>query len=137
MGKVTLKARRVDGREGFLLFFNARGIDRFLFCNYGAAGNKFSAIQKRGDLKGCAFKGGMNTQGPIENDRWYDVSLIVTKDKAEMYKDGKKVAEARVEYLPSYFATAGYDRRNKAVVIKATNYHAAPVRVKIQLEGAN
>ena len=40
-GRVTLKARRVGGSEGFLMFFNASGPDRFLFCNYGAAGNTF------------------------------------------------------------------------------------------------
>ena len=44
-GRVTLKARRVGGNEGFLMFFNASGPDRFMFCNYGAAGNQFSAIQ--------------------------------------------------------------------------------------------
>ena len=136
VGKVTLKARRVDGSEGFLMFFNASGIKRFLFCNYGAAGNKFSAIQHRGVPAGCAFKGGMSTRGRMEDDRWYDISLVVAKNKAEMYLDGKKVADAKVEYLPSFFATGGYDRRNKAVVIKATNYHAAPVRTTIQLEGA-
>jgi alpha-N-arabinofuranosidase len=137
VGKVTLKARRTGGTEGFLMFFNAQGVDRFLFCNYGAAGNAFSAIQERGVPEGCAFKGGRNTRGPIENDRWYDISLIVTKETAEMYLDGKKVSDARLEYLPSFFATAGYDRRNKTVVIKATNYHATPVRVDIQLEGAS
>ena len=137
VGKVTLKAQRTGGTEGFLMFFNAHGIDRFLFCNYGAAGNAFSAIQERGAPEGCAFKGGRNTQGPIKNDRWYDISLIVTKNKAEMYLDGKKVSDAQVEYLPSFFATAGYDHRNKTVVIKATNYHATPVRAEIQLKGAS
>ena len=99
-GRVTLKARRVGGNEGFLMFFNASSIDRFLFCNYGAAGNSFSAIQDRGVPEGCAFKGGRSTPGKIEDDRWYDISLIVTRDKAEMFLDGKQVSNARMEFLP-------------------------------------
>jgi len=134
-GRVTLKARRVGGNEGFLLFFNASNIDRFLFCNYGAAGNSFSAIQDRGVPEGCAFKGGRTTPGKIENERWYDLSLTVTRDRAEMFLDGKSASDARMEFLPSFFATAGYDRKDKRVVLKATNYHQQPMRAGIQLDG--
>lgn len=136
-GRVTLKARRVAGTEGFLMFFNASGIDRFLFCNYGAAGNQFSAIQDRGEPEGVAFHGGQSTLEPIKKERWYEISLRLTRDKAEMYLDGKRVSDAQAEYLPSLFATAGYDRKQKSVVIKATNYHAHPVTAEIHLDGAS
>ena len=135
-GRVTLKARRVDGNEGFLLFFNASSIDRFLFCNYGAAGNSFSAIQDRGVPEDCAFKGGRSTPGKIETDRWYDLSLVVTKDRAEMTLDGQIVSEARVVDLPAFFATAGYHKNSKSVVLRATNYQKRPVQARISLDGA-
>ena len=135
-GRVTLKARRVDGAEGFLMFFAAAGPERFLFCNYGAAGNTFSAIQDRGIPEGCALQGGMSTPGAIEDDRWYEIGLTVRRNKAEMYLDGKKIADATMQYLPAFFATAGYDFKDKTVVVKATNYHAKPVRAAIQLKGA-
>jgi alpha-L-arabinofuranosidase len=136
VGRVTVKARRVAGNEGFLMFFNAKNIDRFLFCNYGAAGNTFHAIQDRGWPDGCAFQGGMHTQGKIETDRWYEISLTLTRNKAEMFLDGKKVSDASAQYLPGFFATAGYDKQNKTVVVKATNYSAQAVQTEIQLDGA-
>lgn len=136
IGRVTLKARRVGGAEGFLMFFNASGIDRFLFCNYGAAGNSFSAIQDRGAPEGCSFRGGSTTRGKIENERWYDISLVVGRDRAEMYLNDKRVSNARVQYLPSFFAVSGYDREDKMVVLKATNYNAKPVQADIELDGA-
>jgi len=135
-GRVTLKARRTGGREGFLMFFNARDIDRFLFCNYGAAGNGFHAIQDRGSPEGCAFLGGRSTQGRIEDGRWYEISLVVGRDRAEMFLDGAKVSDARMEHLPSFFATAGYRRGEKTVVLRATNYHPQPLRAAIRIEGA-
>jgi alpha-L-arabinofuranosidase len=135
-GRVTLKARRVGGNEGFLMFFNAANRDRFLFCNYGAAGNTFSAIQDRGAPEGCAFKGGRSTPGRIENDRWYDLSLVVTKDKAQMTLDGKTLSDCSVMDLPAFFATAGYNKKTRSVVLRATNYDKKPVRATLALDGA-
>jgi hypothetical protein len=109
-GRVTLKARRADGNEGFLIYFNASGIDRFLFCNYGAAGNNFSAIQERGAPEGCTFQGGRSMPGPIDKGRWYEISLVVGRDKAEMFLDGKlrfaEVARTRLQ-LPRRRHRAG------------------------------
>jgi len=136
-GRVTLKARRVGGNEGFLLFFNASNIDRFLFCNFGAAGNTFHAIQDRGSPEGTAFRGGQHTQGKIDNERWYDITLTVARDRAEVALDGKKVSDASVQYLPSFFATAGYERDEKSIVVKATNYQKEPVRAEVSLQGVN
>ena len=136
MGKVTLKARRTGGSEGFLMFFDAEGIDRFLFCNYGAAGNSFHAIQPRGNPEGCSFRTVKSTRGAIENERWYDISLIVDRNKASMYLDGKEVSRASARHLTSLFTLAGYDRDDKSVVIKASNYYATPVQAEIQLKGA-
>ena len=134
-GKVTVKARRVGGREGFLMFFNADGPERNLFCNFGAAGNVFSAIQ--GSTSPDIFvDGGGDLQGPIENERWYDVSLIVTKNKAEVYLGDKRVSDRGAQILPSFFATAGYHRQDKMVVLKATNYETKPMKAEIQLDGA-
>ena len=136
-GKVSVKARRTGGNEGFLLFFNAGGIDNFMFANAGAAGNRFTAIQDRGDRPGGFYQGGLSTPGPIENGRWYDVSLVVGRDKAELFLDGKKVAEAGIENPPAFFANAGYDRNSRSVVVKATNYNKWPVNTEIRLDGVS
>lgn len=135
-GRVAVKARRIAGAEGFLLFFNASGPDRFLFCNYGAAGNTFSAIQDRGAPEGCAFRGGRSTRGSVENERWYDLSLEVGNNQARMFLDGKEVSSGSVVHLPSFFANAGYDRKKKTVILKATNYYNHPLQAQVQLDGA-
>ncbi|MBW8014992.1 MAG: hypothetical protein FVQ82_02320 [Planctomycetes bacterium] len=136
-GKVTVKARRTDGREGFLLFFNTVDINRFLFCNYGAAGNKFSAIQARGNPEGCSFRSG-STKNTIEDNRWYDLTLVLEKNKAKMYLDDKVVSDAGGDYLPSFFTSAGYGRQGKSqyVVLKATNYYPHAVTANVKLDGA-
>jgi hypothetical protein len=116
------------------MFFHAAGPERFMFCNYGAAGNQFSAIQGT-PADGIATTGGGDLQGPIDDKRWYDISLIVTKNSAEMLLEGKRVSRVEASALPAFFATAGYRRTDGTVVVKATNYHAEPVRVEVRLDG--
>ena len=65
-----------------------------------------------------------------------EISLVLGRDKAEMYLDGEKISDTKAEPMPAFFATGGYDRKGKAVVLKATNCHAQPVRADIQLDGA-
>jgi alpha-L-arabinofuranosidase len=134
-GRVTVKARRVGGTEGFLMFFHADGPDRYMFCNYGAAGNHFSAIQGT-PSNAIATKGGGDLQGPIEKDRWYEISLVVTNNSAEMLLDGKRVSRIDADFLPAFFATAGYRQNDRTVVVKATNYHPTPLLATVRIDGA-
>lgn len=134
-GRITVKARRVGGNEGFLMFFHAAGPERFMFCNYGAAGNQFSAIQGT-PADGIAVSGGGDLQGPIENDRWYDITLVVTKNSAEMLLDGNRVSRVEANALPDFFATSGYRRADGTVVVRATNYGAEPRNATIRIVGA-
>ncbi len=136
-GKVTLKAKRVEGEEGFVLFFNVNGDNRFMFCNYGAAGNKFSAIQSWGNPENYAVKEKSSTQGEIESDRWYDLTLILDKHTAEMYLDGVKVSDASVEPLMSFITSAGYERESKNMILKAVNYNSEPVHATVRLNGVS
>ena len=136
VNRVTVKARRVSGEEGFLMLFSVNGRDRYLMCNYGADRNRFSAIQDHGVPKGLAFRGDEGRRGPIENDRWYDLSLVLKPDSAEMYLDGQRISTARVTLLPSFFAAAGYDRKNKTVVVKATTITRRHWSPKYRLDGA-
>jgi alpha-L-arabinofuranosidase len=53
-----------------------------------------------------------------------------------MFLDGKRVSRVKAEFLPEFFATAGYDRKDQTVVVKATSYSSKPVRAEIQLDGA-
>ncbi|HEU5070797.1 MAG TPA: alpha-L-arabinofuranosidase C-terminal domain-containing protein [Verrucomicrobiae bacterium] len=134
-GRVTIKARRVSGAEGFQLLFGTDRPERGLDCNYGGWGNTRSAMEVV-SAQGISARVDGELQGALENNRWYDLSLVLTKDSAEMFLDGKRVSRVTAEFLREFFATAGYDRKNKTVVVKATSYSSKPLRAEIQLDGA-
>ena len=135
-GRIEVEARRTGGSEGFILAFGVNGRETFAFANCGANGNEFSALQERGMASsGRLFRETSATRGPIEDGRWYDLSVSFDRDSAEMSLGGERVSTAQVERLRSFFATAGLDREADEVVVKATNYHAAPMTVDIELGG--
>ena len=135
-GKATFKARRTGGAEGFLVFFNAAGTNRCLFANVAGFGNTATVMEIRGENPNGSFHSGRSTPARLENNRWYDVSLVVANTHAELFMDGKKVADCRLDKPQTFFANAGYDRKAQAVVLKATNYHQTPITVEIQLDNA-
>ena len=135
-GRIEVQARRTGGSEGFVILFGAEGINEYLFANYGANRNSFSALQERGkSTDGRLFRGGRSTRGPVEDNRWYDLEVKFDKRSAQMLLDGQLVSTGRMEILPSFFATAGLDREDQTVIIKATNYHEVPMTANIELDG--
>ena len=46
------------------------------------------------------------------------------------------VSKIEADTLPKFFATAGYQKKDRTVIVKATNYGAEPLRAEIRLDGA-
>jgi alpha-L-arabinofuranosidase len=135
-GEIRVKARRTGGSEGFLVLFNGEKDDRFFFANYGAAGNSFHEVQSWGAPEGYAYKRYSSTRGAIENNRWYNLRIVIRRDRAEMYLDDQLLSSAGLIPLESMFASAGYDSQKDQVVVKVVNYDPAPVETRIELAGA-
>ena len=133
-GRVTVKARRVGGIEGFQLLFGTTSQERGIVCNYGGWGNKKSSFEVL-LTEGVTAKIGGEIQQPLENERWYDASLVLKNKSAEMLMDGKPVSKLDAEVMPAFFATAGYQKKDGVIVVKATNYNAQPLPAAIKLDG--
>jgi alpha-L-arabinofuranosidase len=135
-GEIRVKARRIAGSEGFLVFFNAERDDQFSFANYGAAGNTFSEVQSWGSPDGYAGKSLKMTREAIEEDRWYDLRIVVGRSRADMYLDGRLLSSSTLIPLGSVFSIAGYDSQKEMLVVKLVNYNAGPLESDIRLENA-
>ncbi len=135
-GEIRVKARRTGGSEGFLVFLNVERDDRFFFANYGANGNTFHEMQSWGAPEGFGYRRISSKRGSIENGRWYDLRIVITRDKAEMFLDGQLISAAGLVPLESLFAGAGYDPAKGQVVVKVVNYDPFPLETNIRLNGA-
>lgn len=135
-GRVTVKARRVGGIEGFQLLFGTNRPERGIVCNYGGWENKKSSFEILVTDSVTVSKDG-EIQGPMENGLWHEVSLVLGNQSAEMLLDGKTVSRLKAETMPAFFSTAGYRKKDKTVVVKATNYGNTPLSADLRIEGAS
>lgn len=95
---VSVKARKVTGKEGFSLGFRALDSKNFACLNVGGWNN--TKVQFGITLNGTFSEIGDSTNIKVEEDRWYDVKVDVQGDQATGFVDGKQVATAKLAAPP-------------------------------------
>jgi alpha-L-arabinofuranosidase len=126
---LTLKARKGDGNEGFLIAFGRRGGDRF-WWNLGGWGNSQHAIELNQTPVGRPVR------GRIESNRWYDIKVELTGNRIRCYLDGELIHDATSTPPEKFFAVAGRDDSSNELVIKAINVSSEPLKSDVQIDGS-
>jgi alpha-L-arabinofuranosidase len=129
---IQVKARKLDGREGFLVRFNSLDRDTFTMWNVGGYRNLRHAIE--------LVEGGATSQlgnpvpGKIEPGRWYDLRVEVSGQRIRCYLDGKLTNEATYAKRAPIYCTAG--RAGDEVILKLVNVSTDPQPIAINIDGA-
>jgi len=133
---VTARARKISGKEGFMVLFRARDNKNFHQWNIGGWGNKFHAIQ-------CSGSGGKTigkrAPGSIETGRWYDIKIEVKGNHIRCYLDGELIHDEidRInENSERFFAVSGRDEKAGETVIKVVNGSGKPHKTVLRINGA-
>lgn len=86
----SMKAKRTDGTEGFLIAFAAQDAKNLYWWNIAGWGNTRSAIEQtnRGSKREIS---GSAVALSIETDKWYDIKIEVKGETAKCYFDGKLI----------------------------------------------
>jgi len=125
---LTLKARKLDGAEGFLICFGRKGQERN-WWNVGGWGNGEHAIEFNQNSIG------RHVPGSVETERWYDVKVQLGGARIRCYLDGKLIHDETVTLPQQFFASAGLDESTGALIIKAINAAAEPMSATINVAG--
>ena len=88
---LTLKARKLSGKEGFLILFGLPDVDSNIqsWWNLGGWANTQHALQ----VPGVAAD---RVRGRIENDRWYDIKVELAGNRVNAYLDGQLVQSGTI-----------------------------------------
>jgi alpha-L-arabinofuranosidase len=127
---LELKARKISGREGFLiLFHNADEEDR-TWWNLGGWVNSRHGIEMGETLD--------PKPGRIESGRWYDIKVEARGLGVKCWLDGKLIHEIKNtrRVVNSLFASAARDEKTGDLILKVVNSAAAPAETEITLAGA-
>ena len=119
---VTLKARKTGGSEGFFVYYglDSEGRDGYV-VNIAGWDNRLTGVQPV--RRGRGDDDMMSAQVPqtVENNKWYDIKIVVAPDSAVLYVDGKEVTTAKPVAQPRQFCQTGYDEQTGELVIKVVN----------------
>lgn len=131
---IRLKARKIEGGEGFIVAFRIGEGGSHLAWNLGGWKNKQHGLQRN--------DGGTETvieqkPGTIEPDRWYDVRIELKGEHVDCFLDDTLIhsVDAPVPKLPRLFATASREDAGP-VIIKVVNATDGDAEANVRLAGA-
>lgn len=126
---LTLKARKLSGREGFLISFASSGHGKS-WWNLGGWGNRQHGLE----IPGISPE---RVEGNIETGRWYDVRIEVSAARIRCLLDGKVVHDvSRQRSLPALYATAGRVTASGEIIVKVVNAAPTAVPATLKVDGA-
>lgn len=131
---LKLKARKLDGYNGFIIPFAVKDSNTFDRIHIGAWVNAVTLVESVtngydvGNLSSPArlpFK--------IEKDKWYDIRVEVHGDSVAAYMDNQLLIKYKE---PSkYFALSGIDKAKNEIIVKVVNAYNVPYVSKIDVSG--
>ena len=132
-----VQARKLSGREGFLIVFHFQNANNYLWWNIGGWGNTHTAIEQ-------VQNGSNNQLGPdmpvtIEPNRWYDIKVELQGRRVRCYLDGKLIEEV-TDTPPAppapLYAVASRALKTGDVILKVVNTSASAQQIQVDLQGA-
>ena len=86
---LTLKARKLDGFEGFLITFHHVDDHNYSWLNLGGWVNTGSALEQTMDDMRMIPPGGRLSGSAIKPNVWYNIKIVVSGPDVECYLDSK------------------------------------------------
>jgi alpha-L-arabinofuranosidase len=123
---LTLKARKLQGKEGFLVSFASGNPRETSWWNLGGWGNTEHGLE-------APLIDQKRKRGRIDEGRWYDVRIDVGDAAVVCYLDGKEVQRAELPPMPPVYAAAGADDATGDVILAIANPGAATQRGVVRL----
>lgn len=127
-----VKARKDDGREGFIVVFNYVDEDNYSWLNIGGWGNGQHGIEQVVDGGKMQIAG---VDGHVETGRWYDVELHVKGDSITASLDGRQILAAKLKPndFAGFFSSATYDETSGDYIVKLVNTDSQATTARINL----
>lgn len=110
-----LKARKLEGKEGFIVMFDVRDENNKSQFNLGGWGNERSTFQVgSGEV-------GRSVPLKVDTGRWYDIRIEREGNTMSAFVDDKPALSTQLTGHVDFTSLAGIDKKKKELVIKAVN----------------
>jgi alpha-L-arabinofuranosidase len=129
---LTLKARKLGGKEGFLILFHILNDEDRTWWNLGGWGNTQDALEYGGIID--------PKPGRIETGRWYDIQVQVSRKRVKCSLDGQLIHDVDYENdspVRALYASASHDDETGEVILKVVNASAEKIDTAVNLKSTN
>ncbi|MCD9878444.1 alpha-L-arabinofuranosidase C-terminal domain-containing protein [Streptomyces guryensis] len=132
----SVRARKADGPEGFVLCFTGTTSERRYQWRLGGWGNRATWLQRVDD--GVGEDLGERVLEGVESGRWYDLRVEVDGLRVRCFRDGELLHDVEdVRPDPEVFAVSAVrDSDAGDVIVKIANTTSRPVPVRLRMSGA-
>jgi alpha-L-arabinofuranosidase len=126
---IDLKARKLSGREGFLILFHIAEDEDRNWWNIAGWNNTQHGVEFGETLDG--------KRGSVETGRWYDIRVEVKGGNVKCSLDGKVVHDIKNPRSATrgLFASATRDSKSGELIVKVVNSAATPTETEVNLRG--
>lgn len=137
---IDVKARKISGKEGFLVIFGGEteGFDNYYQLTVAGWGNTKTALEKVVNGTGQALGESTSTPHSVEVGKWYDIKIVLTGgSKIECFVDGEYIIGANMNLTNRIQTIAGYDETTGETIIKIVNGESSAQNLNFTLNSSN
>ncbi len=127
---IRCQARKLGGREGFLIVIGKTDDNNYIWWNIGGWGNTLDTIEQ--SEMGSKRRISDTKNFSVENGHWYNIEIRYSRDKIECFLDSKLVHTASLGVRKTLFASSGI-AADGSTVVKVTNVGSIPILIDIKL----
>ena len=133
----TLQARKLGGKEGFLILFHVRNQNTWVWWNIGGWTNSRTAINQ--SINGGQSEFGQSAYSSVKTGVWYDIKIRCRGADVQCYLNGKRIIGGKDSLAPPkpVFTEASRDLKTGDVILKVVNITSSQMPLTIHLVGVN
>src|SRR5262249_22063239 len=127
---LEVKARKISGREGFLVLFHINDDEDRVWWNIGGWRNTQHGVELGETLD--------PKNGFVETDHWYDIKIELKGTRVKCSLDGKLIHDVDSPLIATHglYASATRDEKSGELIVKAVNAAPGPTETQIYMNGA-
>jgi alpha-L-arabinofuranosidase len=130
---LSLKAQRISGKKGFILYFGEKDEANRLFWEIGGWQNQDSTICSEVNKRNSCLTQSLFT---VETNKEYNLVLEVNERNIRTYIDGKliDITEDKIPVIEQLYYSASIESSTGDVIIKVVNVKEVSVAAEVALE---
>lgn len=135
---LMLQARKVKGREGFVIFIRCGDGGSLIEWNIGGWGNREYGLTGHLATHSETPIHFERKPGSIDEGRWYDVKVSIEGSHIRCYLDGELVhdIDAPAPKIDRVFAVSSREEKSGDTIVKVVNPTDNATEVRLELSGA-